>query len=106
VFGLYFLAIVTGVVMHAPSADVGSPLRWFAALAPLLGGLQIARWIHHVVMWLLLGFTVHHVYSAVLVSMIEKNGTIDSIFGGYKWVPRHDLLPGQYRWLHRGEIDE
>jgi len=106
VFGLYFLAIGTGLVMYAPSADVASPLRWFASLAPLFGGLQIARWIHHVVMWLLLGFTLHHVYSAVLVASIEKNGTIDSIVAGYKWVPKHDLAPGPYRWLHRGEIDE
>jgi Ni/Fe-hydrogenase 1 B-type cytochrome subunit len=106
VFGLYFLIIATGLVMHAPAAEVGSPLRWFAWFAPLFGGFQIARWIHHVVMWLLLGFTVHHVYSAILVAMIEKNGTIDSIISGYKWVPRHDLLPGPYRWLHRGETDE
>ena len=106
VFGLYFLAIGTGLVMHAPSAEVGSPLRWFAALAPLFGGLQVARWSHHVVMWLLLGFTLHHVYSAILVASIEKNGTIDSIVAGYKWVPKHDLGPGPYRWLHRGELDE
>ena len=91
VFGLYFLAIGTGLVMWAPSAEVGSPLRWFAPLAPLFGGFQIARWIHHVVMWLLLGFTLHHVYSAILVAAIEKNGTMDSIFAGYKWVPRHEL---------------
>jgi Ni/Fe-hydrogenase 1 B-type cytochrome subunit len=57
-------------------------------------------------MWLLLGFTLHHVYSAVLVSSIEKNGTIDSIIAGYKWVPRHDLGPGPYRWLHHGDLDE
>jgi len=106
VFGLYFLAIGTGLVMHAPSAEVGSPLRAFAVFAPLFGGLQIARWIHHVVMWLLLGFTVHHVYSAILVAAVEKNGTIDSIVSGYKWVPRHELGPGPYRWAHRGEIDE
>jgi Ni/Fe-hydrogenase 1 B-type cytochrome subunit len=93
-------------VMYAPSAEVGSPLRLFASLAPLFGGFQVARWIHHVVMWLLLGFTVHHVYSAVLMASIEKDGTMDSIFVGYKWVPRHYLGPGPYRWLHRGEIDE
>ena len=57
-------------------------------------------------MWLLLGFTLHHVYSAILVAAIEKNGTMDSIFAGYKWVPRHELEPGPYRWQHRGEIDE
>ena len=67
----------------------------------------MARWIHHIVMWLLLGFTVHHVYSAVLVAIIEKNGTLDSIFSGYKWVPRRDLEPGTYRRTNsRGEVDE
>ena len=106
VFGLYFLAIGTGLVMRGASADVDSPIRWFATWAPLFGGLQIARWIHHVVMWLLLGFTVHHVYSAVLVAMVEKTGTIDSIITGYKWVPKHELGPGPYRWPHHGESDE
>ena len=47
---------------------VGSIMRPFQFLVPLVGGLQTARWIHHVVMWLLLGFAVHHVYSAVLMS--------------------------------------
>jgi Ni/Fe-hydrogenase 1 B-type cytochrome subunit len=106
VFGLYFIAIATGLAMWGASADVGSPLRWFASLAPLFGGLQIARWIHHVVMWVLLGFAVHHVYSAVLVASLEKNGTMDSIVAGYKWVPKHELGPGPYRWVHRGELDE
>ena len=96
----------TGLVLRGASAAAGSPIHWFGVLAPLFGGLQTARWIHHVVMWLLLGFAVHHVYSAMLVAMVEKNGTIDSIISGYKWVPRRDLEPGPYRWIHRGEIDE
>jgi Ni,Fe-hydrogenase I cytochrome b subunit len=33
---------------------------------------------------------VHHVYSATLVSLVEKNGTIDSIISGYKWLRRRD----------------
>jgi Ni/Fe-hydrogenase 1 B-type cytochrome subunit len=106
VFGLYFLAIATGLVMHGASADVGSLMAWFGSWAGWVGGLQTARWIHHVVMWLLLGFAVHHIYSAVLVAIVEKNGTIDSIVSGYKWVPRHDVEPGPYRWLNRGEVDE
>jgi hypothetical protein len=40
------------------------------------------------------------------VAAVEKNGTMDSIVSGYKWVPRYDLGPGPYRWVHRGEIDE
>jgi Ni/Fe-hydrogenase 1 B-type cytochrome subunit len=107
VFGLYFLAIATGLVLRGASAEVDSPLRWFAAWAPLLGGLQSARWIHHVVMWLLLGFAVHHVYSGVLMSTIEANATMESIFSGYKFVPREDLEYSGYRFINRkGQIDE
>jgi Ni/Fe-hydrogenase 1 B-type cytochrome subunit len=87
-----------------------SPTSWVAVFGPwawLFGGLQMTRWIHHIVMWLLLGFTLHHIYSAVLVAIIERNGTLDSIFSGYKWVPRRDLEPGPYRRTNkRGEIDE
>jgi Ni/Fe-hydrogenase 1 B-type cytochrome subunit len=107
VFLLYFAAMATGLTMRGASADVGSPIRWFASMAPLFGGLQMARWIHHVVMWLLLGFAVHHVYSSVLMSTIEANATVESIFSGYKFVPREDLEFSGYRFINRrGQVDE
>ena len=40
---------------------------------------------------LLIGFAIHHVYSGLLVSIVERNGTMDSIFSGWKFFPRHDL---------------
>jgi hypothetical protein len=46
------------------------------------------------------------VYSAVLLAILEKQGTIDSIIAGYKWVARRDLAPGPFRWNNRGTIDE
>jgi Ni/Fe-hydrogenase 1 B-type cytochrome subunit len=101
VFGLYLLAIATGLALYGASAHVDSPLRACAALAPWLGGLQTARWIHHVVMWLLLGFAVHHVYSSVLMSQVEANATVESIFSGWKFVPREDLEPSGYRFRSR-----
>jgi Ni/Fe-hydrogenase 1 B-type cytochrome subunit len=107
VFALYFVAIGTGLTMYAPYADVGSPWRWFAALAPLVGGFQMAHWIHHVVMWLLLGFMLHHIYSGTLMSIIEANGTMESIFSGYKFVPPEDLEFSGYRFINRkGQVDE
>jgi Ni/Fe-hydrogenase 1 B-type cytochrome subunit len=92
VFLLYLLMIATGLSLYGASASVDSYMRAFGALAPMFGGAQTARWIHHATMWLLLGFTVHHVYSALLTARVEKNGTIDSIFSGYKYLP-----PGQRR---------
>jgi Ni/Fe-hydrogenase 1 B-type cytochrome subunit len=107
VFALYFVAIVTGLMLRSASAEVGSPIRYFATLVPMLGGLQIARWIHHATMWLLLGFAVHHVYSSVLMSTIEANATVESIFSGYKFVPREDLEFSGYRFINRNQqVDE
>ena len=107
VFGLYFLAIITGLIMRGASADADSTLRSFVSLAPFFGGLYGARWIHHVVMWLLLGFAVHHVYSSVLMSTVESNATVESMFSGNKFVPEEDLTYSGYRFIsRRGDVDE
>ena len=102
VFGLYLVMILTGFALLSTSAGVGSPTGWFGFLVPLFGGTGLARWIHHVGMWLLIGFAIHHVYSGLLVSIVERNGTMDSIFSGWKWFPRHDLpaAPAAKRGRH------
>jgi Ni/Fe-hydrogenase 1 B-type cytochrome subunit len=86
VFGLYLVMIGTGLGLYGLSAHVESPMRHFAFLAGWFGGAASARFIHHVVMWLLIGFVAHHVWSSFLVSKIERNGTLDSIFSGYKYL--------------------
>lgn len=107
VFGLYFTAIATGLMLRSVDAPQGSMLHLALAWAPLVGGLQMARWIHHITMWLLLGFAVHHVYSSVLMSSVEANGTMESIFSGYKFVPPDDLRASKYRFINRrGHVDE
>lgn len=99
VFVLYGIMIATGFALYAASARLGSPMRLFVGLGPALGGLQLVRWVHHGVMWMLLAFAIHHVYSAVLMSQVEANGTVESIFSGYKFVPREDLRESGYRFL-------
>jgi Ni/Fe-hydrogenase 1 B-type cytochrome subunit len=91
VYGLCVVEIATGLALWGASAAPDSWLRGFAGVATLLGGLQITRWIHHVVMWLLLGFFVHHLASSILVSSIEGNGLLGSIFSGAKFVTREEL---------------
>ena len=103
-YGLLYLAfllqIATGLAIYAASAHVDSPVRFFAGLLPLLGGLQAARWIHHVVMWIIWAFFVHHVYSAILMSQVEANATVESIFSGHKFVPVDDVVNPGHRFRH------
>lgn len=87
VFGLYFLMILTGLALYSVDAGV-SYMKMWDFLVPLFGGPQTARWIHHIAMWFLFGFFAHHIWSAILVSRVEGVGLIDSMFSGYKFLPR------------------
>ncbi len=87
VFGLYFLMILTGLAMYSVDAGVSYMSMW-DFLLPIFGGPQTARWIHHMAMWLLLGFAAHHVWSATLIDKVEGAGLMDSMFSGYKFLPK------------------
>jgi Ni/Fe-hydrogenase 1 B-type cytochrome subunit len=86
VFGLYCLMILTGFALYSVSSY--SYMKFFSFLLPLFGGVQWARWIHHMTMWVLLIFVVQHVYSSLLTASVERNGTMDSMFSGYKFLRR------------------
>jgi len=86
VFLLFLFEIASGFALyrlsHAPSI-----ILW------LLGGwmfifmeVQTIRLLHHLVMYLLLAFTLIHVYIGWYLDSAEKNGVMGSIFGGYKFV--------------------
>ena len=95
VFFLYAVMIITGFALYGASADVRSPMHVFHSLWPWVGGLQTARLVHHVVMWLILAFVIHHLYSAVLTSKQERNGELDSIFSGNKFLSREEIDAGR-----------
>jgi len=84
VFCLFLGMIGTGLAMIAESAHVDSFFRSFSFLISWFGGLQMARFLHHVGMWLILGFAAHHVWSAFLIGTTERSALLDSIFTGYK----------------------
>jgi Ni/Fe-hydrogenase 1 B-type cytochrome subunit len=87
---LMLLQIVTGFTLYAQFDPGGF---WSNLTGPVVGlvGLQYLRLIHHLIMWLLIGFAIHHVYSAWLMDVKERNGTMTSIFGGYKFIEPEDL---------------
>jgi Ni/Fe-hydrogenase 1 B-type cytochrome subunit len=46
--------------------------------------IQHLRLLHFLLMFVFAAFTVHHVYSSILIDVEERNGEISSIFTGYK----------------------
>ena len=90
IFAIYLLMIATGLALYTVDASASSPFQVFDFLVPIFGGLQVARLIHHVGMWVVLIFAVIHVYFVFLSSIIEHIGTFDSIFSGYKFMPERE----------------
>jgi Ni/Fe-hydrogenase 1 B-type cytochrome subunit len=88
---IYFVGLVmvaTGLALYTVDAASGSPMQFFAFLIPIFGGLQMARLIHHIGMWVFLLFMVAHVYFVVLYSTVEHLGIFDSILSGFKFEAR------------------
>lgn len=87
---LLVVECVTGIVLY--SVVRGSHfLTLLVGWIPRIVDIQYIRMVHYFVMFLFMVFVIHHVYSAVLVSMEQKNGLMESIFSGWKFVTR-DLL--------------
>lgn len=61
-----------------------------------VASIGTVRLVHHLILWLVWGFVVNHVYSAVLMDHVERSGVISSMINGFKYVPRHHL-PKEYR---------
>jgi Ni/Fe-hydrogenase 1 B-type cytochrome subunit len=86
VISLMLVEILTGLALQS-LGGTGWRTLVFGWVLPLVGA-QSVRLVHHLIMWLLLGFMVHHVYSSLLMDAEEKNGLMTSIFSGYKFVRR------------------
>lgn len=90
VFFLFLLQTATGFALAG--AHGTEPWAFLFGWVPgLVGGLQGVRLIHHLVMWATLAFMIHHVYSALLVDHVERNGLMASIFSGFKFVTRREI---------------
>jgi Ni/Fe-hydrogenase b-type cytochrome subunit len=87
--GMYAVAalmVITGFTLYGQSNPGGffySLTNWFV---PLAGGLQIVRFVHHIASWAFLIFVPIHVYLATRADVMERTGTISSIFSGGRFV--------------------
>ena len=85
VFSLVALEFITGMVLF--SEVEGSPiLNVFVGWIPRIVNIQWIRSAHFLIMFLLIAFFIHHIYSALLVGISERNGEMESIFTGWKFV--------------------
>lgn len=89
VFLLYLVMILTGFALYAEHAPRGVMHKLLTPLSILFSN-QGMRLTHHMGMWLLIGFAIHHIYSAFLMDIKERCGVISSMFSGYKAVRKEE----------------
>lgn len=91
VYAMVFTEVVTGMVLFSQTVH-SSTLTFLVGWIPTLIDIQWLREIHFLVMFGFWMFFIHHIYTAILVSVEEENGLMDSIFSGYKFIPKAELL--------------
>lgn len=86
VFGIIAWECLTGIVLYSDILGTHA-LRELVGWIPRIIDIQILRMSHYLFMYLLIGFAIHHVYSAILVAREERNALMESIYTGYKFAP-------------------
>lgn len=103
-FSLLFVETVTGFALDGLiGSEPGATL--FGWVRELLGP-QTIRLVHHLAMWAILAIAVFHIYSSILVDHLERNGLVSSIFSGYKFVDRDEILDARDGGVEVSELGE
>lgn len=86
VYALLIVEIYTGFALFTFGWG-GWTSTFFSPLFHLFA-VNGVRLTHYLIMWFLLAFAVHHVYSAALMDTLEHSGILSSIITGFKFVRR------------------
>jgi Ni/Fe-hydrogenase 1 B-type cytochrome subunit len=90
IFILYLLQCLTGFGLYAAMSDSWFP-KLFAWIIPVLGGDEMTRHIHHVLMWLFIAFSMFHIYLVFYHDWVERRGIASSMIGGWKYIEKENL---------------
>jgi len=78
--------VVTGFTMYGLSNPGGFFAKAFGWVAPLFGGVQVVRFVHHVMTWYFLIFLPIHVYLSVRADLLHREARVSGILGGFRFV--------------------
>lgn len=89
VFFCYLTMLATGFALYAEHAPNSLMYKLFTPIYAMFTSPGL-RLTHHLVMWLIIGFVINHIYSAWLMDLKEKAGEMSSIFSGSKFIHRRE----------------
>lgn len=92
---LFVLQIITGFALYSLPFDHGTFWPIAFGWIIVIFGAQPVKLVHDIIMWLILAFVVHHVYTAILIDIEERSGLMSSIFTGFKSLTHHQVEAAQ-----------
>jgi Ni/Fe-hydrogenase 1 B-type cytochrome subunit len=91
---LFALQIATGFALYSQPFESGF-WKWAFGWIITAFGAPIVRLVHDIIMYLIIAFTIHHIYSAVLIDTEEHSGLVSSIVTGYKSLTRQHIAEAE-----------
>jgi Ni/Fe-hydrogenase b-type cytochrome subunit len=87
--GMYAIGaamVLTGFCLYGQFNPYGLIYGVFQWIIPWLGGIQMVRFLHHVLTWVFVSFIPIHIYLATRSDILERVGTISSVVTGGRFV--------------------
>lgn len=78
--------ILTGLALQGEIMPGGFQERFFGWLIPLFRQSYTLRMGHHIIAWIFVVFIIAHLYLVIRQELLDDDGTISSIFSGYKFI--------------------
>lgn len=103
VYALMVVEILTGLALYQHIVG-GKVLGFFIGWLPSLVNIRDLRLVHFLILFALLAFMIHHVYSAVLIGIEERSGLVGGMFSGYKFFPAAFVAADPARRPHEERI--
>ena len=82
-YTLFILQIISGFALWGLYHQNGLAYQLFGWIFSIVN-LQWVRFYHYIVMYLIAGFFINHIFSAVLFDFKTQSGEISAIFAGWK----------------------
>ncbi len=90
VYLVVVIQVVTGFTLYGLANPGGFFATMFGWVAPMMGGLQLVRFIHHVNTWFFMIFIPVHVYMSLRADLVHREARVSSIVSGGRFV-REDV---------------
>ncbi|HEX9580767.1 MAG TPA: Ni/Fe-hydrogenase, b-type cytochrome subunit [Gemmatimonadales bacterium] len=86
VYALALFQVVSGFTLYGQASPGGLFDTTFGWVAPLMGGMQTVRFLHHVCTWAFLIFLPIHVHFALRADRFHKHPSLPAIISGGRFV--------------------